>query len=69
MSLVHNCAIKMSSRVKSGNGITLSLSEETQVRTNFWALFKHQSEKPKKEELNKACSNIKSAPVPGDLIT
>ena len=38
-------------RVKSGNGITLSLSEETRVRTNFWALFEQQSEKPKNKKV------------------
>ena len=37
------------SRVKSGNGIILSLSEKTRVRTNFWALFKHQNEKLNKQ--------------------
>ena len=36
-----------SARVKSGNGITLSLLEDTRLWTNFWALYKHQSEKPK----------------------
>ena len=42
--------VGLAPRVKSGNGITLSLLEDTRVRNNFWALYKHQKEKPKKQK-------------------